>query len=224
MSDRILYFSEYQQINEAFDIGFFRKFPIFKRALTNPFILKLAIPVIKLMNANPDDPKTWEDPYRAIFKQACIKFGGGRKPDINATCDKGKALMGIAKFLFDPQKGLIRKQDIDRWVDMTVGESDPEKKPKKWPYTPADIDDIVMKFVGLLERTKVKPADIKEVGTFLLEIGLPVMARFYKRGDLQRMKMITSNKLILPSSAAKLIKGKEEEPQAPGKEGEISIY
>lgn len=224
MEGAILNFSEYSQINEAFDIGFFRKFPIFKRALTNPFILKLAIPVIKLMNADINNPSTWEDPYRKIFQQACLKFGGGRKPDINSTCNKGRALMELSKFLFDPDKGLIRKQDIDRWVDMTVKDTDPEKKPVRWPYSTQDIDDIVMKFVDVLERTKVKPADIKSVGTYLLNIALPVMARFYKKADIQKMRMITSNKLITPSVGIELIKGKEEENKPEEKNGEISIY
>lgn len=229
MANHLISFREYTQVNEAFDLGFFRGFPMFRRALTDPFMLKLSVPIIKLMNADINDPTTWEDPYRRIFRHACLKFGGARKPEINTTCDKGKALMGLAKHLFDPSRGLIRKQDIDRWVSTTVKDTDPEKKPVRWPYSAQEIDSLVMKFVDVLERTKVKPTDLKEVGTFLLGIALPIMSKFYKKTDLQKMKMITSGKLITPSLGLDLASNKAEgETEAPGvakgKPGEITIY
>lgn len=224
MGKHLASFQEYIQLNEAIDISFFRRFPILRRLITDPFMLKINIPLIKLLNSDLDNEVSWQDSYRKIFRHACLKFGGGRKPDINTTCNKGKALMGLMKYVFDPDRGLIKKKDIDKWVDMTVKDTDPEKKPKRWKYTSQQIDEMTMKFVDVLERTKVKPADIKEIGTYLLTMALPIMAKFYKKIDLEKMKMITSNKLITPSVGREMVSS-EPKPE-PGKEqsGEISIY
>jgi hypothetical protein len=220
---RIFNYSEYKGfIFESYDISFFRKYPIFRRALTDRLIIDITDPILELLNADKENIKQWIPPYRKIFQKSCIKFGGGRNPDINSTCDKGKALMGLVKHILDPKSGLIRENDIEKWAQSLLKDSDPEKKPKRWSVSSEEIDDTVMKYVDLLERTKVKPSEIKEIGTFILEIALPIMSRFFKKTDLKKMKMITSNKLITPSVGLKLIESPNREEDVDS--GEIQIY
>jgi hypothetical protein len=209
---KVVTFKQYTDLNEALDLSFFKSMKIFSKALLNPFMLSLAPDIAKMMKADPDKQETWIGPYKNIFRKACIKFGGAKKQDIGKTCNKAVTLQKMAELLFDPQKGLIDQKAINDWVNTTTANKDPEKV--KYPYDARTVDDLSMKFVDILKKTGVPPAAIKKTGTYLLEMGIPVMLRFYKSSDLSQLKMITSGSLIDAAKAKKLLAGSEEDSSA----------
>ena len=207
---RILTFKEYvpeNRIDEEVDLSFFKAIPILAKTLTNPFALSVAGNVKQLMDADPNRVETWTEPYRKIFRKACMKFGGAKSNDVNGTCNKPETLQKLAEFLFDPQKGLLNSKEIDKWVQELTGGQDPEESGVRWPYGTEDIDDITMKFVDLLKKTGLSPADLKKTGTYMLNIALPVMSKFYKKDEISKMKMVSSGVLIDKAKADELLAG-----------------
>jgi len=209
---KVVTFKEYSDLNEALDLSFFKSMKIFSKALLNPFALSLAPDIVKMMKADPDKQETWIGPYKNIFRKACIKFGGAKKQDIGKTCNRAVTLQKMAEFLFDPKKGLIDEKAVNNWVNQVTANKDPEKV--KYEYDARTIDDLSMKFVDILKKTGVPPAAVKNTGTYLLEMGIPIMLRFYKSSDLAQLKMMTSGSLIDAAKAKKLLAGSEEDSSA----------
>lgn len=201
-------YSEFHsELNED-DLGIFKTMPVFAKAIANPFSLSIAPQIVALMkDGDLSDESTIMGPYKKIFQKACLRFGGAKAGEIGKTCNRDQTLQKLAEFYFDPTKGKMDPKAIDKWVEETTGGDDPEKSSAVQEYTADDIDNITMKFVDILKRTGVTPAGLKNTGTYLLTIGLPIMKRFYKVEDIEKMKMLTSGELIDPGKAKEIIEG-----------------
>ena len=193
-------------VNEAIDLSFFKSVPILTKALLDPFARSIAPEVKNMMDADLDKEETWMDPYRKIFQKACVRFGGAKSGDINGTCNKSKTLQLLAQHLFDPKKGLLNAKEVGKWVQEATGGKSPEEG-IQYEWTTKDMDPIVVKFVEVLKRTGITPADLKKTGTYLLTMAIPVMLKFYKAEDVANMKMLTDGQLIDPKKAEELISG-----------------
>ena len=180
--------------------------PVFARAIANPFSISIAPQIVTMMDGDINDEASIMEPYKKIFQKACIKFGGGKPGNVGKTCNKDLTLQALAEFYFDPAKGKMDPKAIAKWMDETTKDHDPSAD-GEWEVTAADMDEIVMKFVDLLKRTGVTPGGIKKTGTYLLNIGLPLMKRFYKPEDIEKMKMITSGQLMDVAKAKELLAG-----------------
>ena len=200
-------YSEFHsELNEV-DLGIFKTMPVFAKAIANPFSVSIAPQITALMNGDLSDESTIVGPYKKIFQKACLQFGGAKAGEIGKTCNKDQTLQKLAEFYFDPTKGKMDPKAIDKWTEETTGGMDPEESEVTQDYSAADIDEIVMKFVDILKRTGVTPAGLKNTGTYLLTMGLPIMKRFYKVEDIEKMKMLTSGALIEPGKAKEIIEG-----------------
>jgi len=196
-----------QFIGEAIDLSFFKSVPILAKALTDKFTASIAGDVKSMMDADIDKPETWQEPYRQIFRKACVAFGGAKGEDVNKTCNKPMTLQKLAEHYFDPTKGLMNSKEINKWVEQTTQGMDPNKSGVMYEYTPEEISNYVKAFTDLLLRTGVPAGDLKKTGTYLLEIGIPIMKKFYKTADLQDLPMLTDGKLIDAARAKELISG-----------------
>ena len=205
---RIKKYSEYHaEMNEA-DLGIFKSMPVFARAIANPFSISIAPQIVKMMEEGDlSDETTIMGPYKKIFQKACLQFGGAKSGNIGETCNKDLTLQKLAEFYFDPKTGKMDPKAIDKWAEETTGGKDPEDSGVTQDYSAADIDEIVMKFIDILKRTGVTPAGLKKTGTYLLTIGLPLMKRFYKVEDIEKMKMLSSGDLIDPAKAKEIVTG-----------------
>jgi hypothetical protein len=204
--NKIKNYSEFNsELNEA-DLGIFKTMPVFARAIANPFSLSIAPQIVTMMDGDINDEASIMEPYKKIFQKACIKFGGGKPGNVGKTCNKDLTLQALAEFYFDPAKGKMDPKAITKWLDETTKDHDPSAE-GEWEVTAADMDEIVMKFVDLLKRTGVTPGGIKKTGTYLLTIGLPMMKRFYKPEDIEKMKMITSGQLMDVAKAKEFLAG-----------------
>jgi hypothetical protein len=148
--------------------------------------------------------------YKKIFQKACLKFGGAKREDIEKTCNKAETLQKLAEFLFDPNKGLMDAKTVSKYVEDTTKGKDPAQV--QWEWKPTDIDQITSKFVDVLKRTGISPADIKKTGTYLLTMGIPSMLKFYTPEAIMDMKIITDGQLIDPKEAEKLVTGSDGTP------------
>jgi hypothetical protein len=205
-----------QFIGEAFDLGFFKSTPILTKALTDKFTLSISKDVLQMMNGDMDNPKTWQEPYRQIFRKACVAFGGAKAEDVNKTCNKPATLQKLAEHYFDPTKGVMNAGEINKWVEETTGGLDPNTSGVSYEYKAENIDQYVQPFVDILLKTGVSAADLKKTGTYLLEKAIPIMKQFYKTEDLEKMKILTDGQLIDAAKAKELITGA-------GAGGEVSL-
>lgn len=205
-----------QFIGEAFDLGFFKSVPILTKALTDKFTMSISKDVLNMMNGDMDNPKTWQEPYRQIFRKACVAFGGAKEGDVNKTCNKPATLQKLAEHYFDPAKGVMNSAEINKWVEETTGGLDPNTSGVNYEYKVQDIDDYVQPFVDILLKTGVSAGDLKKTGTYLLEKAIPIMKSFYKTEDLEKMKILTDGQLIDAARAKELLSG-----TGPG--GEVSL-
>ena len=217
---RIQNFDEF--IGEAVDMTFFTSVPILAKAITDKFTLSIAKDILSLINSDPDNPASWQEPYRQIFRKACMQFGGADKADINKTCNKPATLQKLAEHYFDPNKGIFNQKEVSKWVDEVAGEfdpNDPNSQNLQWEFTTEDIDDMSLMFADILLKTGIPAGDLKKTGTYILEKAIPVMKSFYKTEDLANMQIMTDGKLIDAAKAKGLLEGGAE--VGPG--GQISL-
>lgn len=205
-----------QFIGEAFDLSFFKATPILTKALTDKFTLSISKDIINMMNGDMDDPKTWQEPYRQIFRKGCLTFGGAKAEDINKTCNKAQTLQKMAEHYFDPSKGILNAGEVNKWVEETTGGLDPNTSGVSYEYKAENIDEYVQPFIDILLKTGLTAGDLKTTGTYILEKAIPVMKQFYKTEDLEKMKILTDGRLIDAAKAKELISG-----AGPG--GEVSL-
>ena len=196
-----------QFIGEAFDLGFFKSVPILTKALTDKFTMSISKDVLNMMNGDLDEPETWQEPYRQIFRKACVAFGGAKAGDINKTCNKPATLQKLAEHYFDPTNGVMKQADIDKWVEETTGGLDPNTSGVSYEYKAENIDQYVEPFIDILLKTGISAGDLKKTGTYLLEKAIPIMKSFYKTEDLEKMKILTDGRLIDAARAKELLSG-----------------
>jgi len=200
-------------INEEEGLSVLKKFPALLGALTDPFTINISPQIKDFAKADLAQEGTWKDAYVKIFQKACKKFGDAKSEDIQKTCNKAKALKGIVAHYIDPQKGVFNSKKVDLFVkDATEG---------KAPGTLYDIDltaldeyyEIISK---MLLRTGLTPADLKDTGTYALNICIPIMLKFFMPDELIKIKMLTDGKLIEAGKAKELIEGG-------AKDGDVSL-
>jgi hypothetical protein len=203
----ILRLKDFYQINEGlFDELGLSKISIFRKALTDPFIISILPDIKKMMDANPEEQSTWINEYKNIFRKSCVKFGGANKSDINKTCNKPQTLQKLAEHLLDPSKGIISQKDMEKWASDTTEDKSPSEL--SWPYSPEDFDKYLSKeglITKILLQTGITAADLKKTGTYLLEKTIPTMLKFYTAEDLGKSKFLTDGTLIDPARAKELI-------------------
>jgi len=209
-----------QFIGEAFDLGFFKSVPILTKALTDKFTMSISKDVLNMMNGDLDEPETWQEPYRQIFRKACVAFGGAKAGDINKTCNKPVTLQKLAEHYFDPTNGIFNQKAVAQWIDQTTNGIDPNESAVEFEYKAEDIDETALMFADILLKTGISAGDLKKTGTYLLEKAIPVMKDFYKLVDLEKMKIFNNGRLIDPARAKELLAGGKVE-EGPG--GQISL-
>ena len=191
-------------INEAEGLSFLKQFPALLGALTDPFTINISPQIKDFSKADLAEEGTWKDAYVKIFQKACKKFGDAKSGDIQKTCNKGKALKGIVSHYIDPQKGVLNSKKVDRFVkDATEGKG-PEKG-TSYGIDLTAIDEYYEIISKMLLRTGLTPADLKDTGTYALNICIPIMLKFFMPDELIKMKMLTDGKLIEASKAKELI-------------------
>lgn len=209
-----------QFIGEAFDIGFLTSVPILAKALGDQFTKSISKDILNLMNSDFEKPETWQEPYRQIFRKACVKFGGAASGDINKTCNKPVTLQKLAEHYFDPTNGIFNQKAVAQWIDQTTNGIDPNESAVEFEYKAEDIDEVALMFADILLKTGISAGDLKKTGTYLLEKAIPVMKDFYKLVDLEKMKIFNNGRLIDPARAKELLAGGKVE-EGPG--GQISL-
>lgn len=205
-------------INEDFSLSDLKSIKGISKTLIDPFTSKLIPDIIKLANSKISDEKTWITAYKNIFRKICVKFGSANKMNVSKTCRKDQALRRALEYYFDPERGKIPSKQIKEWVDFTTKGRDP--KQVRYETTPIQIDQAVMKIVEILKRTGMTPIAIRDCGTYMLKIAIPVMKKFYPVNSLKNLKMFRNNVLMDAGEINKLLVEPGVETQEPTKPGQ----
>jgi hypothetical protein len=200
-------FTDIFNLNEGlFDQLGLARMPMFSKALKDKYVISVLPDIKKMMDGDPEEESTWIEPYKNIFRKACLQFGGANKVNINKTCNKPQALQKLAEHLLDPNKGLMDQKALDKWAsDKTKN-----KKPSEtiWEYTPEDFDKYLSRdgvITKTLLKTGITPGDLKKTGTYVLERMMPTLLKFYTPEVLGRTKFLNDGTLIDPAKAKQLL-------------------
>jgi hypothetical protein len=196
-------------VGEAFDAGDLTGVPILANAMRDEYTKSISKDILNLVNSDFGKTETWQEPYRQIFRKACLKFGGAAKSDINKTCNKPVTLQKLAEHFLDPVNGIFNQKAVDQWVTQKTKGVDPNVAAVGFGYKAGEVDRICLLFADILLKTGISAGGLKKTGTYVLEKAIPVMKRFYKLVDLERMKIFTNGRLIDPARAKELLVGGE---------------
>lgn len=207
-------FNEYN-LNEGLldSLGFPPGFgKVFAKALTDKFTLSISGDLNDLKEADLNKRETWIEPYKNIFRKACMQFGGAKKEDVNKTCNKPQTLQKLAEHILDPDKGLVNQKTLDDYAKEVITINPETKEPFKpgeaqYEYGVQDIDAYAPIIADILKKTGISDGDIKKTGTYIIERLLPTMKKFYTPEDLMTAKFLTDGKFIDPGKAKSLIEG-----------------
>ena len=184
---------------------------VFAKALTDKFMLSISGDLKDLKEADLNKQETWIDPYKNIFRKACMQFGGAKKEDVNKTCNKPQTLQKLAEHILDSDKGLINRKSLDDYAKeatMNPATKEPYKPEEvEYEYKVQDIDMYAPVIADILKKTGISDGDIKKTGTYILERLIPTMKKFYTTEALLSAKFLTDGKFIDSAKAKSLIEG-----------------
>lgn len=195
------------KINEGlFDKLGLARIQVFSNVLRDKYIISVLPDIKKLLDAKPNDEASWMEPYKNMFRKACLQFGGADKSDINKTCNKAQTLQKLAEHLLDPAKGLMKQDVLGKWASETTKDQNPAEV--VWEYKPEDFDRFLSKdglITKTLLETGITPADLKKTGTYIIEKMMPTLLKFYTAEDLGKCKFLTDGALIDSAKAKELL-------------------
>ena len=184
---------------------------VFAKALTDKFMLSISGDLKDLKEADLNKRETWIDPYKNIFRKACMQFGGAKKEDVNKTCNKPQTLQKLAEHILDSDKGLVNRKSLDDYAKeatMNPATKEPYKPEEvEYEYKVQDIDMYAPVIADILKKTGISDGDIKKTGTYILERLIPTMKKFYTTEALLSAKFLTDGKFIDSAKAKSLIEG-----------------
>ena len=172
---------------------------VFAKALTDKFMLSISGDLKDLKEADLNKRETWIDPYKNIFRKACMQFGGAKKEDVNKTCNKPQTLQKLAEHILDSDKGLVNRKSLDDYAKeatMNPATKEPYKPEEvEYEYKVQDIDMYAPVIADILKKTGISDGDIKKTG------------KFYTTEALLSAKFLTDGKFIDSAKAKSLIEG-----------------
>ena len=182
---------------------------VFSRALTDKFSLSILPDILKMTKGNLQDPNSWIESYKNLFRKACKKFGGGKEPDINASCNKDQTIKNLYEHLLG-DNGIMDKESIDKFFENLFKDVGPNEKLQFDPPI-EEIDSVTMAILDALSQTGVSNSTIKEVGEKVIRTAFPYMKKCYPEADFGKLKMFSSGKLIDPKELEKMSPGDGED-------------
>lgn len=193
-------------INEQLEnVGMITK--VFAKAITDPFSISILPDILKMTKGEFDKPETWMEPYKNIFRKACKKFGGAKKPDVNGTCNKDLTIKSLYEHMLG-KNGIMDEASIDKYFTNLLKGIGPNQVPVM-SISIEEIDKVTMMMIDTLSKTGVSDAAIKEVGGKVMAMAIPYMKRCYPKTNLDALEMISSGKLMNPADLAKIASGKD---------------
>jgi hypothetical protein len=175
---------------------------VFSRALTDKFSLSILPDILKMTKGNLQDTNSWIESYKNIFRKACKKFGGGKEPDINASCNKDQTIKNLYDHMLG-DKGIMDKDSIDKYFQNLFKGVGPDENLQFDPPI-EEIDAVTMAMIDALSETGVSNSTIKEVGEKVIRTAFPYMKKCYPNADFEKLKMFSSGKLIDPKELEKM--------------------